>query len=565
MWSYYSDWEAYKAAYKKYGCSAGICGVEEDYIENANMNYQMLQTLTNLTDEELIQLSKQTAYKLENLATNRATMLKALGATRGNPNRSAEQDALLLYPELLQDHYCRETLRAMKNSLQNSAWSGKLDIYGKYTYVVPDLYAFCEWLFNEDRDPTGLLNDGEVFCGLFPGTDKLDCLRSPHLYREHPVRRNAYTKPGLREWFVTSAVYTSCRDMISKMLLFDCDGDKLLVCADKTLISAAERHMEDIVPLYYNLAKAQPSPINSETLRKGMIDAFSGGNIGPISNGITKILNSAEPDLNAVKLMCYKNNCVIDYAKTLWKAEPPAKVEAYLKRLTGGKPPNFFMYASGKTPNQVEPPTGSPVNRLRELITNYSFHFHARRLGRFDYKMLMSDPTIYRTSEVERIMDRYDTITRGKTRNGSRDPGVDSFSFICQRIKKTMFALHEDPHFVVDAVILGLFGVKKTKHKRIFWAVFGDIVVQHLHANLDKKLSHMVLCNHCYARFVPTDAAATCSECGTRNRGIKTFECIDCGRQVITTVLATKQTRCGDCYSIYRREYKNSNRARHRK
>ncbi len=119
-----------------------------------------------------------------------------------------------------------------------------------------------------------------------------------------------------------------------------------------------------------------------------------------------------------------------------------------------------------------------------------------------------------------------------------------------------MMAMHDDPHFIVDSVILGLFAARKTQYKRIFWAVFGDIVLEHIKDNLSRQLAHMVLCHHCYARFVPTDAAATCEQCGTRNRGVKMFECVDCGQQVIADVRANRKIRCDDCYKAYRLKYK---------
>ena len=77
------------------------------------------------------------------------------------------------------------------------------------------------------KDPKGLLDDGEVFCWLFRKSEKLDCLRSPHLFLEHSIRHNvACTKykerqQQIREWYCTDAIYTSCKDLISKILQFD--------------------------------------------------------------------------------------------------------------------------------------------------------------------------------------------------------------------------------------------------------------------------------------------------------------------------------------------------------
>lgn len=44
-------------------CQAGICNVEEDNIPNATLNYQMIQTLYDMTDEEVQKLSQKSSQK----------------------------------------------------------------------------------------------------------------------------------------------------------------------------------------------------------------------------------------------------------------------------------------------------------------------------------------------------------------------------------------------------------------------------------------------------------------------------------------------------------------------
>ena len=92
---------------------------------------------------------------------------------------------------------------------------------GKASNVQPDLYAFCEFLFLGDKNPKGLLQNGEVYAALFPAAEKLDCLRSPHLYREHAVRHNVAGNEQCKRWFGERGIYTSCHDLISKILMFD--------------------------------------------------------------------------------------------------------------------------------------------------------------------------------------------------------------------------------------------------------------------------------------------------------------------------------------------------------
>lgn len=94
-----------------------------------------------------------------------------------------------------------------------------------------------------------------------------------------------------------------------------CDGDKSLVVQDRTLTAVAKRNMKDIRPLAYDLKKAKGGFITNDSLYEGMVRAYTGGNIGPISNNITKVWNSGdihEEQLNVVKWLCMYNNAVID-------------------------------------------------------------------------------------------------------------------------------------------------------------------------------------------------------------------------------------------------------------
>src|SRR5690606_5612403 len=297
------------------------------------------------------------------------------GVVDSNTNKTYLQQALEIYPELLQDEFCKHVLRQIKNSLIKKYKAAKLDVYAKYTFLVPDLYAFCEYLFGNIKSPKGLLKDGEVFCKLFKNSKKLDCLRSPHLFAEHAVRNNVIDREKSK-WFKTDAIYTSSFDLISKILQFDVDGDKSLVVADDYFISIVERNMKNynVVPLYYEMKKAHPTILNQDTIWNGLNAAFSGGNIGFYSNNISKIWNSdifingSDEDkkeaLDVIKLLCMENNFVIDYAKTLYKPVRPKEIDNVIKKYTKAKLPHFFIYAKDKSKKQVENVNDSLVNKF---------------------------------------------------------------------------------------------------------------------------------------------------------------------------------------------------------
>lgn len=90
------------------------------------------------------------------------------------------------------------------------------------------------------------------------------------------------------------------------------DGDKSLVCADPILIQVAERNCADVAPLVYPMAKAGAVEVTPEAKYDGMVAAWTNGNIGEISNKISKIWASSEPDVDAVKILVMQNNFVID-------------------------------------------------------------------------------------------------------------------------------------------------------------------------------------------------------------------------------------------------------------
>ena len=425
MAKFYDSWDEYKDAFKKYHCSAGKCNVEEDRIKNAKINYQMLQTLTNITDDEIHLLTQKSFERISNICNSKDTMMDTLGITPYNTNMTAFQKAVKLYPSLLNDTYAKDVIREVKNSLLKKYRSGKLEVNGKYTFLLPDFYAACEYWFGHIDTPTGLLSDKEVFCWLFRRYEKLDCLRSPHLYKEHAIRFNIANEVYgdrsklIREWFTTDGIYASTHDLISKILMYDVDGDKSLVVADKDFVRIAERNMNGIVPLYYNMRKAEPTQLNNKNIYAGLNAAFTGGNIGIYSNNISKIWNDdifisgtdseKSEAIDCVKRLCCQNNFVIDYAKTLYKPEFPHEINEKIAQYTNCKLPAFFEYAKDKDKSQVKKRNGSFVNKIYDRIPNKPINTRGLKLEKIDYQKLMSNPRIICSKEVS---DLYDELNK---------------------------------------------------------------------------------------------------------------------------------------------------------
>ena len=563
MWKYYDSWEQYKEYYKHYGCTAGFTNKEEDKIKDATINYQMLQTLTEANDEDVDMIIKRSNDKLKNLCSSISSMKSAFGITpdSNDDNLTYLQKAIRLYPDLMNDEWLKITLRQIKDSMVKNFKAGSLSINGKYTFLLPDFYAACEYWFMDNKNPNGLLDDQEVFCWLFRKSNELDCLRSPHLYKEHAVRTNVAWNGNkekqqyIREWFTTDAIYTSCKDLISKILQFDVDGDKSLVVADENIVRVAKNSMQGIVPLYYNMRKASPIELNNKTIYDGLNAAFVGGNIGIYSNNISKIWNSdifingtEEEKQNAidlVRLLCMENNFVIDYAKTLYKPERPGYIHDKITGFTNNKLPHFFTYAKDKTDDQVEDVNNSFVNKLEIKIVNPRINSRSIGLKPIDYTNLVSNPDIECRVEFNKngrinedlsdpmIVKYYELnqqyhfkvnmecaeLTRGDLLGNTQYKQDLFFKKIANEIRFELSQFGYSESEVVDILVKLLYYVKPSKHKSVLWFCYGKYIFENIERNMKPKT--------------------------------KVVQCVDCGKWIEVDIKNNKdEYRCEECQDI---------------
>lgn len=524
MYKYYDSWDEYKDDFKKYHCSAGKCNVEEDRIKNAKINYQMLQTLTNISDDEIDLLIQKSSERISNVCSSKDTMMDILGITPYNTNMTAFQKAVKMYPALLNDSYAKDVIREVKNSLLKKYRSGKLEVNGKYTFLLPDFYAACEFWFGHIDTPTGLLSDKEVFCWLFKRYEKLDCLRSPHLYKEHAIRFNVANdvygdrSKYIREWFTTDGIYASTHDLISKILMYDVDGDKSLVVADKDFVRIAERNMNGIVPLYYNMRKAEPTQLNNKNIYAGLNAAFTGGNIGIYSNNISKIWNDevfisgtdAEKSeaIDCVKRLCCQNNFVIDYAKTLYKPEFPHEINEQIAKYTNCKLPAFFEYAKDKEKSQVKRRNGSFVNKIYDRIPNKPINTRSLKLDSINYKYMMSNDKIICSKEVS---DLYDELNKQyRYMINMKDEYIDNLRYIACKIRDEFAQFGYSEETITDMLIEYLYG-KGKRYKQLLWFCYGQHILNNLEKNIEVKKTKFIQCIDCSEWIeVPINDGMTC-------------------------------------------------------
>ena len=509
LWKYYDSWEEYKDNFKNFGCEACFCNIEDEYIPKARINYQMLQTLSDIKDDEIAKITKRTISEIEAIGNDYRTTMKILGATDYNKDPNYFQQGLMLYPELFRDAYHKDVLKQTKKSLVKQAKGGRLEVNGRYQFISPDLYAFCEWLFLGEQKPVGLLDNGEVYSKLNKNGAELACLRSPHLYREWAIRRNK-RNAELDKWFGdTKCVYTSTHDPISKFLMFDCDGDKALVVQDRTLAAVAKRNMKNIVPLYYNMRKAKGSLLTNEALYDGMSRAYTGGNIGIYSNAISKIWNCGKPieeeQLNVVKYLVMENNFVIDYAKTLYQPTRLKEIDNIIKSYTKSNVPHFFIFAKDKENFQVEPLNNSTMNRISSAIPSPRVKF-SKDIGKIDYRMLMNQDYDFTIKESP-IIDEYNYWVSHRYPVEEINECVDDEDlWVYKKIREKLLSLGET-NYVVNTLINYCYTVKINSSKKILWACFGDIIVENLKNNT-KTLGN--ICPICGKRFTPINSLQKC-------------------------------------------------------
>lgn len=511
MWKYYKNWKDYQKNFKKYGCQAGKCNEEPDFFPDAKLTYQMLQTLNEMTTSELQILSNRTIETINAIGRDKEETLKVFGITEDTENLNPFQSAINTYPELLRDNYTKQVIKDIKKSLIKKARSGKLEISGKYSFIVPDLYAFCQKLFLGQEYPAGLLENGEISCKLFNDNEELDVLRSPHLFREHAIRKNK-VNDKINEWFITNVMYISIKDPITKIIQADVDGDTCLISNEPVLVECAKRMTQDLVPLYYEMAVAGKEKLNNQNLYAGMIASYTGGNIGEISNNISKIWNSEEPDLEVIKWLTMENNFVIDYAKTLFKLETPANKEELIKKFTKQKLPHFFIFAKDKDKKQVQELNNSVMNRLYKLIPNNNIKFTNMDLGTFDYKMLMRNKNFKMEEDSkiklnQQIVQVYSELNSKKYLYELKKNNLHVYN----NIRKELMNTYKDEIYLTDVLVDFLYREKPNSNKETLWKCFGSTILRNIRRN-----------------------SGLCEECGVviENRKQKQFYCESCAKKI---------------------------------
>ena len=504
-----TGWDKYKEWFKKYNCSANKCNEEPSSkreFRQANLNYQMLQTSTNVSDEEIKYFTEPIEEYIIKGYSDLKTQLHMLKATKENNHPTNLQKALMIYPEMIQESYCKSQLSDILNKRKKEAKYGKFKTNATYTFLLPDVYAWMEYMFNGDKNPKGILKHNLICsCKLYDKISHVVVNRSPHLNRELGVRLNRVDK-NTKRWFITNGCYTSCHDLISKLLQFDNDGDKCLFIVDEVYYNIAKRNMKNTVPLYYEMAKAKPQEINKKNLYTALTEGYKYGNVGQYSNKITVLWNEDNPDENAIKLLTCLNNFYIDGAKSGYMPEISETIKQRLK-VANGKLPYFFKFAKDKEEKQVKKINNSTVNRICKNIEqikqkDYDFSHH----GIFRYNTLLNNKSIEVNEDLVKYYLKLEKKYRITLKNSELEYKEITKS-LYDSIKNDMEVKRNELNIsyenMVDMIALHLYEKRKNNKKKIFWDLYGEQIIINLRNNLKQSLENgkYKMCECCGKRF----------------------------------------------------------------
>ena len=451
------------------------------------------------------------------------------------PNPLAE--AISLYPSLVYDKKVMNNIKKKVYEERKKARISKFYVEGTYTYAMPDMYAFCEYLFMGNKNPHGLVPKKQVYCKVFDDREDIKnvcVLRSPHLSGYEFAKRRLVKSNECKQWFVGYDTVVSIHDLITKTLQMDVDGDELLITPQKEIWELAE----DKPPLFYEMAKAGPIQITDDAIFDTLKKAFENCLVGFISNGESRLWNVKSKDEIDDDLICIEtayNNYSIDYPKTginlnlekypeIWDkhlkyigdfADFDNKIEPTVKK------PYFFIGKENKKKSDItecekyyDSYNDSIMNRIFEQIDEdvVRAYSYSDADGVFDYHMLMNNElnadgkpkyevntnakyyyelmkALVELKKVEKTLSqKYATASlNDKTDREERDNEFILFYYECvKRIKEVFTTRYYNENLAVNTIIHIMYNQEDLLNyfPDVLWECYGQVVVSNIANNL---------------------------------------------------------------------------------
>lgn len=411
-WKYYDSWDEYKRICKEEGIQLTVNNWNKEPSEKVRFSYQYIQTLPY--DSDISGIQENVSSYLNRCKTDLDFALELVGLKydESDSNPRPLVQALKLYPNLINDPRILQYVKDKVADERRYARMGKFLVDGTYIYIIPDMYAFCEYLFMGEKNPVGLIPKDYVYFKPYDDTEynHVCVLRSPHLSGYEYGKRDLLKDDECKRWFTGNEVVVSCHDLISKVLQCDWDGDEVLVTPDESIWDLAENKPS----LYYWMEKAEAITINDDSIFDTLKKAFENCLVGFISNGESRLWNVDSKEEIDDELICIEtayNNYSIDYPKTGKNLDLTIRQEIWKKHLkyvgdfhNDIKPevhkPYFFIDKEGKSKKTAEKSdlyaatNDSIMNRINKEVIDESKI--ARRYkygvtGDFNYKILMNN------------------------------------------------------------------------------------------------------------------------------------------------------------------------------
>lgn len=522
-----TGWEVYKACFKYHNRTCNKCLEDEVKSKDMKINYQMLQTLTNMTDEQIEKLTKYTKDLIDKVHVDRNEQLKFLGATLEKRNRSYMQEIVRLYPEILSSDYIKKQLKDTITSFKKEAKSGRVRLKAKRVFIIPDLIHFISILFGDGKDYA--LEKHEVYFNEYKDSRRLALLRSPHLSREWSINKNIEANEKTK-YFTTNAIYVNAKDLMSKVLMCDWDGDEALVIEDceeqKWLLDLAEEQMSELRPLYYEMGGGGNFEINSTNTYNSLKFVYEKSNIGKVSNTLTNIWSKDDSNKNMdnIKKLCAYNNWIIDSAKKLELPKLPKNIRTLMNNKTY---PYFFQFAKNKKKNECRNIGNGVIDRICKSIDNvkYSNFDYSKGFGKFKLNALLNNKKIEINYDVIEYYNSLELETRkniGKYAKKYKEEECDfdykSLEYINARRKILEYSKANNIDYldVVDMIVKYSFKEDEMKLAFVF-EVFGAVIINNINKNVKMSLDNgYIMCECCGERVklkTPNSNAKYCNEC----------------------------------------------------
>ena len=198
MWDSWESQESFEENCSRNGIIFGVTkySPKQDK-EVLTTNYQFLQTL-NLTNDRIEDLCQDTVNYVQGVSYDNIyySLLFMMGEN-GNLesiDRFMESSdnywlkTLILNHNLLNDKYSKEKIRDMIVRRIELACLGKILTAGNFECIVPDSFAYMEWITG--KDVVGLLGPGQMYCDFWNkrNVSRVDTMRSPLThFSEHYV------------------------------------------------------------------------------------------------------------------------------------------------------------------------------------------------------------------------------------------------------------------------------------------------------------------------------------------------------------------------------------------